>query len=66
MGDACAPAQANHSSMPHLRRELSLWDLIFYGIILIMPIAAVPLFGIAQKLSDGHSVTTILIATWWP
>jgi hypothetical protein len=52
--------------MPHLRRVLSLWDLIFYGIILIMPIAAVPLFGIAQKLSDGHSVTTILIATWWP
>jgi putrescine importer len=27
-----------------------------------MPIAAVPLFGVAQKLSNGHTVTAILIA----
>ena len=27
-----------------------------------MPIAPVPLFGIVQKLSLGHAVTTILIA----
>ncbi|HEV2177269.1 MAG TPA: APC family permease [Terriglobia bacterium] len=45
---------------PHLRRVLSLWDLIFYGIVLIQPIAAVPLFGIAQKDSGGHAVLTIL------
>src|SRR5271157_6105078 len=47
---------------PHLRRVLTLWDLIFYGIVLIQPIAPVPLFGVAQKLSDGHFVTTIFIA----
>jgi len=63
MGDGTTPVLANNASaQPRLRRVLSLWDLIFYGIILIMPIAAVPLFGIAQKLSDGHTVTTILIA----
>ena len=45
-----------------LRRVLTLWDLVFYGIVLIQPIAAVPLFGIADRLSDGHVVTTILIA----
>jgi amino acid transporter len=39
-----------------------LWDLIFYGIVLIMPIAPVPMFGVAQVLSHGHFVTTILIA----
>jgi amino acid transporter len=50
------------ASVPHLRRVLTLWDLIFYGIVVIMPIAAVPLFGVAQKLSKGHTVTTILIA----
>ena len=50
------------SGAPRLRRVLSLWDLIFYGIIVIMPIAAVPIFGITQKLSHGQSVTTILIA----
>jgi len=63
MGDSTSSVLASQASaQPRLRRVLSLWDLIFYGIILIMPIAAVPLFGIAQKLSDGHSVTTILIA----
>jgi len=37
------------SSAPRLRRTLSLWDLIFYGIVLIQPIAPVPLYGVAQK-----------------
>ena len=49
-------------AVPRLRRTLTLWDLIFYGIVLIQPIAPVPLYGIAQKLSDGHFVTIILIA----
>lgn len=49
------------SSAPRLRRVLSLWDLVFYGIVLIQPIAPVPLYGVAQKLSDGHFVTIILI-----
>ncbi len=47
---------------PHLRRVLKLRDLIFYGIVIISPIAPVPLFGVAQQLSRGHAVTTILIA----
>jgi putrescine importer len=45
-----------------LRKVLSLWDLIFYGMVLIQPTAPIPLFGVAQKLSNGHTVTTILIA----
>ncbi len=48
--------------VPQLRRTLKLSDLIFYGIVLIQPIAPVPLYGVAQKLSDGHFVTIILIA----
>jgi len=48
--------------VPHLRRTLKLSDLIFYGIVLIQPIAPIPLYGVAQKLSDGHFVTIILIA----
>jgi amino acid transporter len=50
------------AGVPRLRRTLTLWDLIFYGIVLIQPIAPVPLYGVAQKLSDGHFVTIILIA----
>ena len=47
---------------PALRRVLGLWDLVLYGIMVIMPIAPIPLFGVAQVLSRGHAVTTILIA----
>ena len=53
------PAPANTSE---LKRVLGLWDLVFYGIVLIQPIAAVGLFGIAQQNSRGHMVATILIA----
>ena len=45
-----------------LRRVLSLSDLIIYGIILIQPVAALPLFGHANNISKGHAVTAILIA----
>lgn len=45
-----------------LKRVLSLSDLIIYGIILIQPVAALPLFGHANNISQGHAVTTILIA----
>ena len=45
-----------------LKRVLTLWDLVFFGIICVTPIAPIPLFGVAQKLSNGHATTTILIA----
>jgi len=45
-----------------LLRVLSLRDLVIYGIILIQPVAALPLFGHANNISKGHAVTTILIA----
>jgi len=30
---------------------------VFYGIVLVQPIAAVPLFGLADSISHGHVVT---------
>lgn len=53
---------SNTQGIPRLNRVLGLWDLVFYGIVLIQPIAAVGLFGVAQQLSHGHMVTTVLIA----
>jgi putrescine importer len=47
---------------PRLGRVLTLWDLIFYGIVLIQPVAPIPLFGIVQVLSRGHIVDTIILA----
>lgn len=57
-----AEVLTTHGATPSLRRVLTLWDLIFYGLILIQPTAPIPLFGVAQKLSNGHTVTTILVA----
>ena len=45
-----------------LRRVLGLWDLIFYGIVLIQPIAPVGIFGVAAGISRGHVSTTLVIA----
>ena len=53
---------ATTSTSPHLKRVLGLWDLIYYGVILTSPIAAVPLFGEAQVLSHGHAAATLLLA----
>jgi putrescine importer len=44
------------------RRVLRLRDLVFYGIVIIQPIAPVPLFGVAQELSRGHAATTVVLA----
>ena len=53
---------SQHQHETKLRRVLTLKDLIIYGIILIQPVAALPLFGHANDLSRGHAVTPILIA----
>jgi putrescine importer len=47
---------------PQLRRVLRLRDLVFYGIVLITPIAPVGIFGVACTLSNGHVATTLLVA----
>ncbi len=45
-----------------LKRALKLWDLVIYGIILIQPTAALPLFGVVSGEARGHVVTTLLVA----
>lgn len=62
METSTGAVQAGTPGQPQLKRVLGLWDLIYYGVILTSPIAAVPLFGEAQVLSHGHSVGTMLLA----
>jgi len=65
LADETTQTQATQAeAAPRLQRVLTLWDLILYGIVLIMPIAPVPLFGLAQKMSGGHAVTTSS-SPWW-
>src|SRR6266581_3167945 len=50
------------SSAPRLRRSLTLWDLILYGVIVIQPVAPMSVFGVLSDRGRGHVVTAILIA----
>ena len=47
---------------PRLKRALTLWDLILYGIIVIQPVAPMSVFGVLSNRGYGHVTTTILIA----
>jgi putrescine importer len=58
---AVTTAAATSTGVTRLRPVLGLWDLVFYGIIVTMPIAAIPLFGVAQVLSHGQAASTLLI-----
>lgn len=45
-----------------LRRSLTLWDLILYGVIVIQPVAPLSVFGVLSDRGRGHVVTTVLVA----
>jgi putrescine importer len=53
---AAAPATA-----PRLKRALTLWDLVIYGIVLIQPTAPMGIYGAVSLEAKGHVVTAILI-----
>jgi putrescine importer len=53
---------ASTASSPRLRRALTLWDLVLYGVIVLQPTAPMPVYGVVSDRGHGHVVTTILIA----
>jgi amino acid transporter len=57
-----AALQKTISEGPRLRRVLTLWDLIAYGIIYISPLAPATFFGVLTRRSNGHAATCILLA----
>src|ERR1700731_1145430 len=57
-----ATASTYTPATARLRRTLTLWDLILYGVIVIQPGAPMSVFGVLSQRGHGHVVTTILIA----
>ncbi len=57
-----AQTNTTETTSSGLKRTLTLWDLIFYGLIVIQPTAPMPLFGVVSQEARGHVVTAILIA----
>jgi putrescine importer len=56
------PTTVGSPQSQKLKRVLSLWDLLIYGMIIMQVVAPVPIFGLLEKRSDGHAVTTVLVA----
>lgn len=58
------PAAEPAAGVPvqRLRRVLTLWDLIFYGIVAVTPSAPATVYGLAELKSGGYVVVTILAA----
>ena len=50
------------AAQPHLRRVLTLWNLIFIGMVIIQPTAPMGIYGVISNTAHGHVVTTVLIA----
>jgi putrescine importer len=50
------------ATQPGLRRTLTLWDLILYGMIVLQPVAPMSAFGALSDRGRGHVVTAVLIA----
>src|SRR6201987_1933486 len=59
---AATATTSSTTAAPRLRRSLTLWDLILYGVIVIQPVAPMSVFGVLSERGRGHVVTTILIA----
>lgn len=47
---------------PKLKRKLTLWGLIAFGMVVIQPTAPMGIYGVVSNKAHGHVVTTILIA----
>lgn len=45
-----------------LKRVLSRKDLVLYGLVLLSPTAAYPVYGIVQQTSMGHAALSYLVA----
>ena len=50
------------STQPTLKRALTLWGLILYGIIVIQPVAPMSPYGAVSTRAFGHVVTAMLLA----
>ena len=55
------PAQ-NKQGKDVIRRVLSRWDLILFGLVILSPTAVYPVYGIIQNVSHGQAALSYLIA----
>lgn len=57
-----ASANEAKTESQQLRRVLTRFDLVLYGLVIVTPTAAYPVFGIVQQASNGHAALAYLAA----
>ena len=45
-----------------IKRVLTRWDLILYGLVILTPTAPYPVYGIIQQVSRGHAALSYIVA----
>ena len=45
-----------------MKRVLTRWDLILYGLVILTPTAPYPVYGIIQQVSRGHAALSYIVA----
>jgi putrescine importer len=46
----------------HIRRVLTRWDLILFGLVILSPTAVYPVYGIIQHVSQGQAALSYIVA----
>lgn len=55
-------AEGYASGRSGIRRVLTRWDLILYGLTILTPTAPYPVYGIIQQVSHGHAALSYVVA----
>ncbi len=56
------PAAGERSGTATVRRVLTRWDLILFGLVILSPTAPYPVYGIIQSVSHGQAALSYVIA----
>lgn len=63
MSESAPQATASDpSNTGHLRRVLTRWDLILFGLVILSPTAVYPVYGIIQHVSHGQAALSYVVA----
>jgi hypothetical protein len=55
-------AEVSAGAPVSLRRALSLWDLVLFGLVTIQLTAPMPIYGVLYNTSRGHTVAVVLLS----
>lgn len=56
-----AKSRCMNDESPRLQRELTLRDLMLYGVVIMSPVGSMSFFGVLSQRGHGHAASMILI-----